>query len=159
MRIVVTCPCQLVVVNLEDCYISTMKTGMPIPDITGMHPRAEAGNKITRSGPALGRDTASKDRDGYFKFVFDHGGVIGTGEPSDAHAPITAAFGTFHDPSLAVNFNREAIAASKARKAFYQALQKPSRWNAVLKKGYVLLACLLACLLSPSGRALPHRPC
>jgi hypothetical protein len=39
-------PAQLVVVNLEDCYISTMQTGNPLPDITGVHPqvgRADGG--------------------------------------------------------------------------------------------------------------------
>ncbi len=35
--------------NLEDCYISTMGNGNPIPDITGVHPQAIKA-KITYSG-------------------------------------------------------------------------------------------------------------
>jgi hypothetical protein len=127
---------QLVVVNLEDCYISTMKTGEPIPDITGVHPQA-VNSKITMSGPKPVRDVGLKEKEAHLNKYFDRGGVFGTGEPHEGHAQIAQSFGCFHNQSLALNFNREALETLRSRKLFYQALRKPSRWNAVLKKGYV----------------------
>ena len=90
--------------------------------------------------PPCALGAAFPGQEAYLGKLFDRGGVLGSGEPQDAHAPICANFGSFHSAALGLNFNREALEALKARKLFYRALQKPSRWNKVLKRGCVFLS-------------------
>jgi hypothetical protein len=134
-------PSQLVVVNLDDCYISTLQSGDAIPDITGCHPLAsKPAGTLTFSGLKRPRDkdrdprTTAKEINGMMRY-FVKGGVLGSGDPGDCQCEPTSYFGTFHTSLLmSVGFTRESNSAQRVRSLYYAAVRKPSRFSNILKR-------------------------